>query len=155
VSTTIAHSEAEFEAGRVEFDSRPLVAAREHFDRAVEILMLQPQGARGETRLQAAYERLLDRVTALEVLAFKDADGITESRSEPAAIDEVLKRGHVSSGPHPKRPRPKTVAIDLEQMPSDVPIAQNAKVLSYIELIRDGCAISCRPASIVASATCR
>ena len=133
MSTTIAHSEAEFEAGRVEFDRGRLVAARDHFNRAVEILMQQPQGARGETRLQAAYERLLDRVTALEVLAFKDADGITESRSEPAAIDEVLNAATFER-PSPKATTAETVAIDLEQMPSDVPIAQNAKVLSYIEL---------------------
>jgi membrane-bound lytic murein transglycosylase D len=133
VSTTIAHSEAEFEAGRAEFDRGHLVAARDHFNRATEILMQQPQGARGEPRLLMAYEGMLDRVTALEVLALKGADGITESKSEPAAIDEVLNAA-TFEGPTPKATTAETVAIDLEQRPSDVPIAQNAKVLSYVEL---------------------
>lgn len=133
VALAIERAEAEFEAGRVEFDRGRLVAAREHFNRAVEILVMQAGGARSDARLQTAFERLLDRVTALEVLALREADGITESHTEPAAIDEVLNAA-LFERPAPKATTAETVAADLERTPRDVPIEQNAKVLSYIEL---------------------
>jgi hypothetical protein len=42
VSEAIARAESEFQAGRVEFDKQHLVAAREHFDRAIDILLKEP-----------------------------------------------------------------------------------------------------------------
>ena len=88
----IARAEAEFDLGRAEFDRARLVSAREHFDRAVDWLIKQQGGARTDARLQAAFERLVDRITALEVQALRDADGITEAKSEPAAIDTLVTR---------------------------------------------------------------
>ena len=133
VSAAIARSEAEFEAGRLEFDKGHLVAAKERFNKAVDILMQQPQGAKSDARLQAAYERLVDRVQALDVLAIRDADAVTEAKTAPAAIDEVLKAAD-SAKLTPLATTAETVAMDLERNPTALPIAQNAKVLSYIEL---------------------
>jgi membrane-bound lytic murein transglycosylase D len=133
VTLVVTQAEAEFEAGRAEFDRGRLVAAREHFDRAVELLLQHPGGARSDTRLQAGFERLLDRITALDVLAIREADGITEARSVPAAIDEVLNAA-MFERPTPKATTAETVAADLEHTPRDVPIALNPKVLSYVEL---------------------
>lgn len=133
IALAIDRAEAEFTAGKAEFDRSHLVAAREHFNRAVEILVVQTGGARSDARLQAAYERLLDRTTALEVQALHEADGITEAHSEPAAIDEVLNAA-LFDRPTPNATTAETVAADLERTPRDVPIEQNAKVLSYVEL---------------------
>jgi membrane-bound lytic murein transglycosylase D len=123
------------------------VAAREHFDRAVEILLKQPEGTHGDPHLQAAFNRLIDRITALDVLALRDADGITEARSAPAAIDEVLNASLVEPAA-PKATTAEIVALDLEQLPRDVPIAQNAKVLSYVELFQGRLGSSFRAASM-------
>jgi membrane-bound lytic murein transglycosylase D len=110
------------------------VAAREHFDRAIDILLKEPGGTHADPRLQAAFDHLVDQITALDVLALRDADGITEARSAPAAIDEVLNAS--VGAPAPKATTAETVAFDLERLPRDVPIAQNAKVLSYVELFQ-------------------
>ncbi len=133
VGLVIGRVEAEFEAGREDFDRARLVAAREHFDRAVEILLQQPGGARSDARLQAAFEHLIDRIAALDVLALREADGITEARAAPAAIDEVLNAA-MFEGPTPKATTAETVAADLARLPRDVPMPVNPKVLSYIEL---------------------
>jgi len=133
IALAIAKAEAEFEAGRLEFERSRLVAARAHFDRAVEMLLLYPGGARSDARLQVAFERMLDRVNALELLALRDADGITESRTEPAAIDEVLTAA-MFERPSPKATTAETVAADLAHTPPGIPIAVNARVLQYVEL---------------------
>ena len=133
ISVVIARAESEFEAGHTMFERGRLVAARDHFNLAVEILLQHPGGARSDSRLQAAYERLVERVSAMDVLAIRDADGITESRTEPAAIDELLNAA-MFDRPTPKATTAETVAADLAHTPRDVPIALNAKVLSYVEL---------------------
>src|SRR6188768_132223 len=86
----IARAEAEFEAGQAELAHGRLVAARSRFDAAVDLLLQVQEGARSSPRLAQAYDQLLDRVTALDVIALRDGDGFTETRSEPAAIDELL-----------------------------------------------------------------
>jgi membrane-bound lytic murein transglycosylase D len=96
-------------------------------------LMGAPGGARAAVRIAITFDRLVDQIAALDVLALRDADGVTESRSEPAAIDEVLTAATFERA-LPKATTAETVASDLELEPTDVPIAQNEKVLSYIEL---------------------
>lgn len=125
--------QAEFDLGRTEFDRGRIEAAREHFNRAIEILLTQPGGVRSNPRLQATFDRLVEQTSALEVRSIHEADGITESKAPPAAIDEVLNAG-LFERPAPKATTAETVAADLETLPRDVPIPVNAKVLSYVEL---------------------
>jgi len=136
IDLVIAQAEKEFEAGRVEFERRRIVAAREHFDRAIEVLLQSPEGARGEARLQGAFDRLLDRISALDVLALREADGFSEARSEPAAIDELLNAAMFIERPQPKATTAETVAADLEHSPPDVAIDVNDRVLAYVELFQ-------------------
>jgi len=133
VGAVIERAQAEFDLGHVEFERGRLVAAREHFDRAIDGLLSQPGGVRANPRLQDAFERLTDRINALEVQALRDADGVTESKSEPAAIDEVLNAA-LFERPAPKATTAETVAADFETLPRDIPIPLNQKVLSYVEL---------------------
>ena len=54
-------------------------AAREHFDAVIEFMLALPEGARGEPRLEAHFEQLLDRISALELLGLRErrrADGV-------------------------------------------------------------------------------
>jgi membrane-bound lytic murein transglycosylase D len=136
IDLVIAQAEKEFEAGRLEFERRRIVAARDHFDRAIDLLLQAPEGAKGEARLQSAYERLLERISALDVLALREADGFAEARTEPAAIDELLKAAMFVERPQPKATTAETVAADLEHSPSDVRIDVNDKVLAYVELFQ-------------------
>jgi hypothetical protein len=54
------------------------------------MLLAQPDGVRAEPRLSAEFELLLDRISALDLQALREADGFAETPSAPAAIDELL-----------------------------------------------------------------
>jgi membrane-bound lytic murein transglycosylase D len=135
IAELVGKVEQEFAAGREEWDRDHLVAARARFDRAVDMLLSVQNGARSEPRLNAHLEHLLDRISALDVMALREGDGFTESRSEPAAIDELLTAATFEP-PSPMATTEETVAIDLERLPRDVPIPLNKKVLSYVELFQ-------------------
>ncbi|HUL72348.1 MAG TPA: LysM peptidoglycan-binding domain-containing protein [Vicinamibacterales bacterium] len=131
----VASAEREFAAGQAELDAGRLVAAREHFDRAVDALTAAPGGARSEPRLSAEFDRLLDRISALDVLALREGDGFTEARSEPAVIDELLNDATFDP-PAPTLTTGELVSDDLDKTPHDLPITVNDKVLSYVELFQ-------------------
>ena len=133
VSRLIGRAEGEFDAGRAEFERGHLVAARAHFDRATDLLLEQPGGVKSDPRLQTSFEKMVERITALELRALREADGITEARTEPAALDELLSVA-LFEKPTPKATTAETVAADLAASPRDIPIDVNQKVLSYVEL---------------------
>jgi membrane-bound lytic murein transglycosylase D len=135
IAELIARVEQEYAAGREEWQRDRLVAARERFDRAVDMLLSVREGARSEPRLNAELEHLLDRISALDVMALREGDGFTESKSEPAAIDELLNAATFEP-PSPMATTEETVEQDLARLPRDVPIVINAKVLSYVELFQ-------------------
>ena len=135
IAGIIASVEKEFAEGRAQWQASHVVKAREHFDRAVDILLDLPEGARGEPRLRAEFESLLDRISALDVLALREADGVTEAKTEPAAIDELLNAALVER-PKPAATTAETVAEHLERAQLDLPIEANEKILSFIELFQ-------------------
>jgi membrane-bound lytic murein transglycosylase D len=135
IAGIIAAVEKEFEAGHVEWQASRLVKAREHFDRAVDMLLDLPEGARGAPRLRAEFEFLLDRISALDVIALREADGVTEARTEPAAIDELLNAA-MFERPKPLATTAETVAAHLARSEFEIPIQAHEKVLSYIELFQ-------------------
>ncbi len=135
IARLVSAAWAQFEQGRAEFDKSRLVSARAHFDAAIDILLGMPQGVRSDARSQAAFERLLDRIAAFDLLALREADGVVEARSEPAAIDELLLASAFDR-PSPKATTAETVAEDLERTPHDIPLEMNARVLQYVELFQ-------------------
>jgi len=90
IANYIALAEQSFATGKAELEAGHLVAAREHFDRAVDVLLTVPGGARSDPRLAAEFDRLLDRISALDLIALREGDGFTEARTEPAIIDQLL-----------------------------------------------------------------
>src|SRR5579871_6377282 len=135
VADRIRDADKAFAAGQSELDQGHLVAARDAFDRAVDVLLSTPDGARHDPRLDAAYERLLDQITALEASALREGDGFTEARSDTSPLDSLLGTpvpDHVELA----ATTAERVAADLAQTPHDLPIPLNNKVLSYIELFQ-------------------
>ena len=135
IGNLIADSEREFEAGQDAIERGHLVAARAHFDEAIELLLMHPGGARQDPRLRRHFDQLLDRISALELLALREADGLTEARTEPAALDELLTEA-MFERPEPLGTTSETVAADLQRNPTELPIAVNTRVLSYVELFQ-------------------
>ncbi|HEX5216182.1 MAG TPA: LysM peptidoglycan-binding domain-containing protein [Vicinamibacterales bacterium] len=135
VADFIASIEEAFAAGQQELNAGRLVAAREHFDAAVDRMLALPEGARRSPRIATEFERLLDRISALEVLMLRDGDGLNETKSEPAAIDELLSAA-MFERPRPALTTEETVIADLARTPHDIDIPVNERVLSFIELFQ-------------------
>ena len=135
IAAIIVRVESAFAAGERELAAGRLVAARQQFDAAVDAMLALPDGARANPRLAAQFEQLLDRVSALDVQALREGDGFTETRSEPAAIDELLNEATFEP-PKPAATTAETVMLDLERTQFDLDIPASEKVLSYVELFQ-------------------
>jgi membrane-bound lytic murein transglycosylase D len=133
-SDVVVRADREFETGQHELSQGHLVAARDAFDRSVDLLLQTPGGARATPQVSDELDRLLDRISALEAQALRDGDGFTETRSTPAVIDALL--GAAEEPPKPAATTREMVEADLGQTPHDLPIPLNTKVLSYVELWR-------------------
>jgi membrane-bound lytic murein transglycosylase D len=135
ITSLIASSQSHFEAGERELKVGHLESARSEFDRAVDILLESPYGARTDARLRDHFDRLVDRINAYEVTALRQGDGFTEKKEEPASIDEVLT---IATFPKPEAAPQTTEAVkeDLAATEHDIPIPQNSRVLAYVELFQ-------------------
>lgn len=131
----IARAEAEFDAGERELAAGRVVAARERFDAAVDQLTALPAGARADQAVAAAYDHLLDRISALEVQALRDGDGLAEAKTEPAAIDELLEATTFEL-PQPALTTAETVIADLARSTYALDIPPNDRVLRFVELFQ-------------------
>ena len=86
----IAAADAEFAKGERELAQGHMGEARTAFNRAVEALLAAPGGVRADQRLSAQFDRLVDRISAMELTALATGDGFQEASSEPASIDALL-----------------------------------------------------------------
>jgi membrane-bound lytic murein transglycosylase D len=135
ITTLIETSQRHFLKGERELHVGHLDRARAEFDRAVDVLLESPYGARTDARLREHFDRLVDRINAYEVTALAQGDGFVEKKYEPASIDELLK---IATFPKPDAAvaTAEAVKADLASTEHDVPIPQNSRVLSYVELFQ-------------------
>jgi len=135
VQTLIDDSQKHYLAGQRELEVGHLDRARVEFDRAIDVLLTAPGGARTEPRLREQFDRLVDRISALEVATLAEGDGFSEKPSEPASIDTLFDLAPATE----ESPTPALAAAvetDLAQTSHDIPIPLNARVLSYVELFQ-------------------
>jgi membrane-bound lytic murein transglycosylase D len=132
----IALSNTHFTAGKRELDEGHMMAAREQFNLAVDVLLESPDGGRTDPRVRDHFDRLVDRISALELKALAEGDGFTEQPYEPATIDELLAISSTFGAPVPPPALQDMVELDLRSSPHDLDIPLNAKVLSYVELFQ-------------------
>jgi peptidoglycan lytic transglycosylase D len=136
VLTLIAASDRHFKAGQQELEQGHVEAAKQEFNRAVDVLLESPYGARTEPRIREHFDRLVDRISTYEVRALAAGDGFTEKKYEPATIDELLALSTSIGTPPATRELKAAVQSDLESANHDIPIPLNQRVLSYIELFQ-------------------
>jgi membrane-bound lytic murein transglycosylase D len=134
VAALIQTSQDHFAAGERELKLGHLERARIEFDRAIDVLLESPYGARTDARMREHFDRLVDRINAHEVTALAQGDGFSETKTEPASIDEILT---IATFPRPdtKASTEEAVKADLAATEHDVPIPQNPKVLAAVELL--------------------
>ncbi len=133
IQELIALSETHFQSGEQELRNGHLDAARIAFDRAVDVLLEWPGGARSTPELSVHFDRLIERISGHELTALAQADGFVEKTPEPASIDELLSIATFER-PTPTPETKKAVADDLEVVVHDIEIPQNSRVLAYVEL---------------------
>jgi membrane-bound lytic murein transglycosylase D len=132
----IATSDQHFKAGQAELEQGHFEGAKQEFNRAVNVLLESPYGARTEPRIREYFDRLVDRISTYEVRALAAGDGFTEKKYEPATIDELLALS-TTFGPAPASTELKNaVQSDLANADHDIPIPLNQRVLAYIELFQ-------------------
>jgi len=136
VLTLIATSDRHFKAGEKELEQGHVEAAKQEFNRAVDVLLESPYGARTEPRIREHFDRLVDRISTYEVRALAAGDGFTEKKYEPASIDELLALSSTFGTPVPAPETKTAVQSDLLNAIHDIPIPLNQRVLSYIELFQ-------------------
>src|SRR5258706_16470877 len=92
VLTLIAASDNYFKAGQKEVEQGHYEAAKQEFNRAVDVLLESAYGARTEPRIREHFDRLVDRISTYEVRALATGDGFTEKKKQPQSNDELLAR---------------------------------------------------------------
>jgi membrane-bound lytic murein transglycosylase D len=133
VTDLIAVSNGHFETGQRELQVGHLEQAKTEFNRALEVLLESPLGARTEPRIREHFDRLVEKISAYEVTALAQGDGFTEKKYEPASIDDLLANSTFDK-PAATAETKQAVAQDLQSTVHDIDIPMNAKVLSYVQL---------------------
>lgn len=131
----LADADKLFASGQQELALGHLDRAKSEFNRALAILLESPQGARSDARIREQFDRLVDRISALELNALATGDGFTEQHSEPASIDSLLAI-ETFDAPDATKATTDAVQADLEQQAHDIPIPLNERVLRYVELFQ-------------------
>ncbi len=136
VQALITESQQRYLKGQRELELGHLDRARSEFNAALDVLLNAPGGARTEARLREQFDRLVDKISALEVAALATGDGFAEKPAEPASIDELLELSATFDEPAPTSAVTATVETDLAQTAHDIPIPLNQRVLGYVELFQ-------------------
>ena len=133
VPAIIAEAEKAYQTGLADYQAGHLDAAKQDFNRAVDILLQGPVGVKSDDRLQQEFDKITEEISKLEVVAFKQGDGFTEQQSEPAPIDEA------NQVTLPADPGLKAKAeAELRNTQSDLPLVINDYVAGYINYFSSG-----------------
>ena len=128
----IAMADAHLARGLAESRAGHLNQARGEFDKALEVYLTVPGGARANPRIANAYQRTLETIQLHEFEALAAGDGFIETPSEPASIDAVSEIPLGEAEPTEESRRVAEEAVK-EEAP-DVPILLNDQVLACIDL---------------------
>src|SRR3954466_224485 len=127
VEQVLAAVEKEYNAGKENYAAGHLEAAKQNFDRAVDLLLQSPVPVKSDARLEQEFARVVDGVHQLEMVALKEGDGFTEQKSEPAPIDEA------NEVTFPVDPNVKAKAeAEVKATRSDLPLVMNDEVAGYV-----------------------
>lgn len=108
-----------------------LESARAEFNRALEALMSSPYGGRTEPRLREHFDRLVERISALEILALAQADGFSEPDRDSTSVDDLLT---VATFEPPPATEATAQAVAADPTDHDIEIPLNERVLAFVEL---------------------
>jgi membrane-bound lytic murein transglycosylase D len=136
IGLAIVEARVRFERGEELYKEGFMQRAKDEFDAALDLLLdtstLYPKNA----RLDREISELAAKVHTLELAAFKDGDGFTNQKQEPAAIDELE---HITTFPAPIDPKFKQqVEEEIAEITHDLPIEINDRVLGFLDYYQKG-----------------
>ena len=127
--------EAIFAAGEKEYKDGHLTAARQEFDRSLDMLLESGLDIQANVRLSALFDKIVSTVHSAELIAFREGDGFSEQKSAPAPIDEIATTvapdEEVPAGPVDARLRTRAEA-ELKEVSANLPLTVNDVVLSFL-----------------------
>ena len=127
VTQLLNQVEKEYQSGQDNYNAGHLEAAKQNFDRAFNLLLGSNLDIRSDARLQSEFDKILDGVNGLELMALQEGDGFTEQKSEPAPIDET------NEVTFPVDPNVKAKAeAEIKSTHSDLPLMMTDQVASFI-----------------------
>ncbi|HEV2214527.1 MAG TPA: transglycosylase SLT domain-containing protein, partial [Terracidiphilus sp.] len=126
ITGLIAKVEAAYAAGDADYKKGRLPQAKVEFDRAVDLMLTSGIDIKGNPQLQDEFNRVVDRVNALEMEALQQGNGFTP-KVEPTPADVA---NDVTFKVDPNFvARAKT---DLATTHSDLPLVMNDYVAAFI-----------------------
>ncbi|MBI3933680.1 MAG: LysM peptidoglycan-binding domain-containing protein [Acidobacteria bacterium] len=133
VLDVIENAQAAFERGQQEYRTGHLEMAKKEFNHAITVILKSPVTADEDKRLQAEFDKLVERIYAYEVEALRQGDGFAEPPYQPAPIDQL------QTLTFPEDPQlSEQVRKDAARTVSEIPLVTNAQVASYIKYFTDG-----------------
>lgn len=126
VTALIQKVNAAYAAGDADYVKGDLPAARAKFDHAVDMMLMSGIDIRGNARLHSEFERVVDKVNALEMEALKQGNGFS-ANVEPSPADVA---NDVTFKVNPNFEA--KARADLASTKSDLPLVMNDYVASYI-----------------------
>ena len=127
VAVLIKQVEKQYEQGQAEYQAGHLESAKASFDKAVDMLLQSPVDIRSDDRLQNEFDKIIEGVNQLEMVALKEGDGFTEQKTVPAPITEA------NEVTFPVDPNVKAKAEEqVKETRSDLPLVVNDYVAGYI-----------------------
>ena len=127
VDALIAQAEKQYAAGQANYQAGHLEAAKDDFDQAFNTLLSSNLDVRNDDRLDREFDKIVEAVHELEMVALQQGDGFNEQRSEPAPIDEA------NDITFPVDPNIKAKAeAEIKTTKSDLPLVLNDQVAMFI-----------------------
>jgi len=135
VEILVQKVEAVFQAGEQNYKAGHLVKARREFDQAVDWLLSSGYDLEADARLEQLFDRIVDTVQAYEMAAFREGDGFSEQKAEPAPIEEIAEM----DVPPAEKLDPRLgerATQELQAVHHDLPLTVNEYVLSYLNFFQ-------------------
>jgi membrane-bound lytic murein transglycosylase D len=127
VDALIAKVDKLYSAGQANYQAGHLDAARQNFDQAFNVLLSSDVEVRNNPRLEKEFDKIVDGIRDLEMVALREGDGFTEQKAEAAPIDEA------NDITFPVDPKLRAQAeAEIKTTKSDLPLMLNDQVAMYI-----------------------
>lgn len=127
IESRLVNAQEHFEAGKRLYQLGDMAAARQEFDRAIDLLLSAPENVPDRQRLEKKLDQLVDSIYRY------DLDGLGGGAPDQEVVYDTAPKDSILDLTFPTDPnlRPK-VKEELEATVSQLPLEENDAVLSFI-----------------------